>query len=100
MKIVTEEEESYAKTTSGPFLAADKASNNAIVKLLGSLWNTSTNQFVFDLVDLYEQVKKLPTTKRLLLKISAKIFDPIGLLSPFTIKWKIFLQELCNECPD
>ena len=81
-------------------LAADKASDNAIVKVLGSLWNTATDQFVFDLVDLDEQAKKLPTTKRSLLKISAKIFDPIGLLSPFTIQWKILFQELCNERAD
>lgn len=68
-------------------LAADKASDNAIVKVLGSLWNTATDQFVFNLVDLYGQAKKLPTTKRSLLKISAKIFDPIGLLSPFAMNF-------------
>ena len=89
-KIVTAEDESYAKTTNRPLLA-DKASDNAIVKVLRSLWNTvtATDQFLFDLVDLYEQAKKLPTTKRSLLKISVKIFDSIGLLSPFTIQWKI-----------
>jgi hypothetical protein len=32
-----------------------------------------------------------------LLKISAKIFDPLGLLSPFTIQWKVLFQLLCNE---
>ena len=99
-KIVTEEDESYAKTTNGPLLVADKASDNAIVKVLGSLWNTATDQFVFDLVDLSEQAKNLPTTKRSLLKISAKIFDPIGLLSPFIIQWKILFQELCSERAD
>lgn len=99
-KIVTEEDESYAKTTNGPLLVADKASDNAIVKVLGSVWNTATDHFVFDLVDLSGQAKKLPTTKRSLLKISAKIFDPIGVLSPFTIQWKILFQELCNERAD
>ena len=81
-------------------LAADQASENAIVKVLGSLWNTATDQFVFDLVDLHKQAKKLPTTKRLLLKISAKIFHPIGELSQFTIQRKILFQELCCQCTD
>lgn len=99
-KIVTEEDETYAKTTNGPLLVADKASDNANVKVLVSVWNTSTDQFTFDLVYFYKQAKNLPSTKRLPLKISAKIFDPIGLLSPFTIQWKILFPELCNERAD
>ena len=89
-KSITEEDESYAKTTS----------ENAIVKVLGSIWNTDTDQFTFDLVDLSQHASLLPTTKRSLLKISAKIFDPLGLLSPFTIQWKVLFQELCIERTD
>ena len=54
-KTVTEEDESYAKTTNGPPLVADKASDNTTVKVLGSIWNTATDQFTFNLVDLSEQ---------------------------------------------
>ena len=89
-KSITEEDESYAKTTS----------ENAIVKVLGSIWNTDTDQFTFDLVDLSQHASLLPTTKRSFLKISAKIFDPLGLLSPFTIQWKVLFQELCIERTD
>ena len=68
---ITEEDESYAKTTS----------ENAMVKVLGSIWNTDTDQFTFDLVDLSQHASLLPTTKRSLLKISA-------------------IQELCIERTD
>lgn len=95
-KTVTEEDESYAKTTNGPPLDANKACNNTTVKVLGSVWKTATDRFTFDLAELSEQAKLLPTTKRSVLKISAKIFDPIGLLSPFTIQWKVLFQELCD----
>ena len=70
-KSITEEDESYAKTTS----------ENAMVKVLGSIWNTDTDQFTFDLVDLSQHASLLPTTKRSLLKISA-------------------IQELCIERTD
>ena len=53
------------------------------MEVLGSLLNTATDQFVFDLVDLHKQAKKLPTMKPLLMKVSAKIFDPIGQLSVY-----------------
>ena len=99
-KTITEEDKSYAKTTNGPPIAAGSTSENAIVKVLGSIWNTDTDQFTFDLVDLSQHASLLPTTKRSLLKISAKIFDPLGLLSPFTIQWKVLFQELCIERTD
>ena len=41
-------------------------------------------------------MKTLPPTKRSLLKASAKIFDPIGLISPVTVKMKIWFQKLCE----
>ena len=74
-----------------------KTADSNIVKVLGSIWNIATDEFTFDFSDLAEQAKLLPSTKRSLLKISAKIIDPLGLLSPFTIQWKILFQVLCNE---
>ena len=97
---VTEEDESYAKATAGPPVNDDKTADSNIVKVLGSIWNIATNEFTFNLSDLAEQAKVLPTTKRSLLKILAKIFDPLGLLSPFTIQWKALFQVLCNQCTD
>ena len=35
-----------------------------------------------------------------MLKISTKIFDPLGVLSPFVIKLKSFFQQLCVEKVD
>ena len=34
-------------------------------------------------------------TKQSLLQITAKIFDPLGFLSPFVIKSKVMFQKLC-----
>ena len=78
----------------------NKTTDSNIVKVLGSIWNIATDEFTFDLSDLSEQAKLLPSTKRSLLKISAKIFDLLGLLSPFTIQWKVLFQVLCNERTD
>ncbi|XP_068673917.1 uncharacterized protein [Montipora foliosa] len=82
-KFISEEDESYAKAATGP-----------------PIWNTASDQFKFDFTELSEPAKLLPTTKPSLLKVSARIFDPLGLLSPFTIIWKVLFQELCNKRAD
>ena len=56
--------------------------------------------FQFDLRDLVNFVKSLPPTKRSILKSSAKIFDPLGLLSPFVVGIKILFQTLCKSSVD
>ena len=35
-------------------------------------------------------------TKKNIIGIAAKIYDPIGILSPLTICFKMFFQQLCK----
>ena len=63
------------------------------VNVLGLQWNTQT-----DVLSLTTK-SPLPTatslvTKRDVLRESSKVYDPLGLLSPVTIKAKIFIQTL------
>ena len=60
-------------------------------------WNTESDKFLFDFADLFDLARSLPVTKRSLLKLTTKIFDLLGLLSPFVIKLKILFQELCVQ---
>ena len=75
----------------------DKCEIEQFVKILGICWNVVQDEFQFDLSELIECAETLPVTKRSVLKLSAKIFDPIGLLTPFTISMKILFQNLCVE---
>ena len=73
---------------------------SGLTKLLGIIWNSEEDVFVFCSTELVTFVQQLPATKRSLLKTSAKIFDPLGFLSPFVIKLKILFQVLCVEGSD
>ena len=64
-------------------------------KLLGVSWNNHSDEFVFDFTELIKHGKQLPPSKRSLLKFTAKIFNPLGLLSPFIICLKVLFQSLC-----
>ena len=64
----------------------------SIVKIFGIPWNyeedyLQVSGFSSNQVDI-------PPTKRGVLKILARIFDPLGLVTPVTFFGKVFLQEL------
>ena len=68
---------------------------NGKTKILGVNWNSDLDVLVHDVKGIIELAENLPVTKRSLLKIAAKIFDPLGILSSFTINLKALFQELC-----
>ncbi len=93
---INEDDSSYAKISVNPLTG--NGTNK--VKVLGITWNfvdDTLQQSVQELVDL---AKLLPETKRSVLKLSARIFDPLGLITPFTISLKILFQELCLDSTD
>ena len=64
---------------------------NATTKVLGLLWHTPS-----DTISLASQitVEQFPITKREILQSSSAIFDPLGFITPVTIKAKILLHQL------
>ncbi|XP_065902524.1 uncharacterized protein [Dysidea avara] len=70
----------------------DTADNNTIVNLLGLLWNTSTDTIGYIVTQFH--LKDQPITKRRVLQLSSKIYDPLGFLAPVTIQARILMQEL------
>jgi len=76
---------------------ATKSKTDHFAKILGIYWDVIRDEFHFDLSELIEYAESLPVTKRSVLKLSAKVFDAIGLLSPFTVRMKILFQSLCIE---
>ncbi|GFR27321.1 uncharacterized protein TNCT_237561 [Trichonephila clavata] len=70
----------------------DKQNHNEAVpiKVLGLIWNTLTDEFKLDLSSLIDSLKNVKNTKRSVLRISSKLFDPIG----YMIRIKFLLQEI------
>jgi hypothetical protein len=63
-------------------------------KTLGVMWQAEEDVFTFK---VHLDVSSDVYTKRFVLKTIAKLFDPIGLLSPFIIQGKIILQKIWCE---
>ncbi|XP_064469670.1 uncharacterized protein LOC135384399 [Ornithodoros turicata] len=67
--------------------------NSQVKKVLGIVWNT-TNDVLSPPMDSLDQfLTKKRDTKRCLLQVSARIYDPLGILSAYTVKAKILSQR-------
>ena len=76
------------------WLAEEPVNDSLLSKnhpLLGLIWNSESDIFSFS-ADFPELCH--PISKRQVLSLLAKIYDPLGLLSPLTIRSKIFFQSL------
>lgn len=89
-----EDYESFAKSSVGCDLTASD-NEDAVVKILGMNWNTLIDEIFFNFSDLCPFAQSLPLTNGSVLKVTAKIFDPMEFLTPLTKEMKILFQELC-----
>ena len=58
-------------------------------RALGVAWNTESDTFVFQ-----NRIPKPATTRRQILSLVASIYDPLGMITPYVLRVKLFLQEL------
>ena len=66
-------------------------------KVLGVRWNVSLDQLVFSLDAVLESTATVESTKRVVISLIGRIYDPLGFLSPVTVRFKILMQELCKN---
>lgn len=64
------------------------------IKTLGVLWNAENDVFTFT---SNPPPSEMRLTKRSFLSKIAALFDPLGLLAPYTVRAKILLQEIWRK---
>lgn len=55
---------------------------------------------LFDINDVHCLMLSTQPTKRNVVSLSARFFDPLGIMSPVTVMFKIFFQKLCESKVD
>lgn len=67
-------------------------------KASGLRWKTTSDRFVFrnELNSLTSSLETLHT-RRGVVSLATKVFDPIGLVTPFTIRAKLLLESLRSQ---
>ena len=87
---VTCDDESYTKNTLGERLELPEC-----VKVLGVKWKPTEDILVCDIGDLYKVAVNMVPTKRNVIGLSARVYDPMGILSPWTVCFKLLFQDIC-----
>ena len=70
--------------------------SNTTVNLLGLKWNTCTDTIAIASRQLKPK-GDTPVTKRSILQGTSKLYDPLGWLTPITIRARILMQELWKK---
>ncbi|KAL9969544.1 hypothetical protein ACROYT_G021769 [Oculina patagonica] len=66
-------------------------------RVLGTSWNHAADKLVFTFKNLTSHLTEEHVTKRIILSSIAKIFDPLGMLSPVFVAFKILFQEIFKK---
>lgn len=80
--------------------ATESEGKRAPVKVLGVSWNSSDDTLAFDLSELSSMAMELHPTKRNVVSLVGRFYDPLGYLSPVTIRFKTLFQRLCQARVD
>ncbi|CAG2256055.1 unnamed protein product [Mytilus edulis] len=86
LNAIPESERASSVVSLGPsdMLPSDKA--------LGVIWDVNEDKIKFKV-----KLSDKPLTRRGILSIVSSIFDPLGLVSPVTLRAKAIVQHLCKE---
>ena len=66
-----------------------------VEKVLGVARHADSDSLMIDIEPIFKEALCIEPTKRRVINIICKIYDPLGIISPVVIKLKIFFQELC-----
>ena len=66
-------------------------------KILGVPWNPTNDCLIFNVAELPRLASCLQPTKRNVVTLIGKFYDPLGFLAPVTIRFKVLFQKLCRN---
>ena len=63
-------------------------------QVLGVNWNMISDELIFDIGDVCQLMKDTRPTKRNAVSLATRFFDPLGVISPITVRFKLLFQQL------
>lgn len=80
-------DETYVKSTM-PIATTARTGEH---RVLGVRWDIATDRLIFDFREIAKIARELSPTKRNVISVVGKFYDPLGFLTPVTIQFKTFM---------
>ena len=61
-------------------------------EVFGVRWIVTPDCFIFDVSDICSLMKDTKPTKRNAVSLAMRFFDPLGAISPITVRFKLLFQ--------
>ena len=74
----------------------DRVEDSKEKSVLGVQWNIEKDELIVGIPEVVNEDSDMIVTKRYVVHTVGKFFDPIGVLSPVVVRFKMFFQELCE----
>ena len=89
---MTEEDQTFAR-----YSVKNQESESDERKLLGLSWDSKNDEFKFSFKNLINLASELPVTKRSVLSVAARIYDPLSVILPVVILIKVLFSRSAGE---
>ena len=89
---VTEENQTFARYSVGK-----QESESDERRVLGLSWDSKNDEFKFSFKNFIDLASELPGAKQSVLSVGARIYDPLGVISPIVIPIKVLFQQICRR---
>ena len=68
-----------------------------VQQVLGVNWDVKEDQLVFDVSKIAQLMKDTCPMKRNAIGLATRLCDPLGVISPITIRFKLVFQWMCEN---
>ena len=86
--------QNYVDKTERNISPSSEIQNNDKTKVLGIEWDTINDYLIYSFEDVVGSFKSVLPSKRSILGLIAKFYDPVGLIQSVIIKLKLLFQEV------
>ena len=95
---IAENEQLLCRSTTNTQPQMDDLCTEAVERqVLGVRWNVTTDHLIFDISDICLLMTDARPTKRNAVSLATRFFDPLGIISPITVWFKLLFQQLCES---